>query len=84
MRVSPFEDRMRMHTLKRTGVLVLCLLATSCGAFSSSEAVVSRLPGTIPPGGKAPEIDGIDSSGTPLRLSEQRGKVVMLTFWHST
>lgn len=29
----------------------------------------------------APEIDALDTEGKPLRLSEQRGKVVLLSFW---
>ncbi len=33
------------------------------------------------PGKPAPEIDGVDSSGKPLRLSSYRGKVVVLVFW---
>ena len=30
----------------------------------------------------APEIEGLDQDGETLRLSEQRGKVVLLDFWH--
>lgn len=32
-------------------------------------------------GKPAPEIDGTDLDGRPMRLSEQRGKVVLLSFW---
>jgi thiol-disulfide isomerase/thioredoxin len=32
-------------------------------------------------GKPAPEIEGYDLDGKPLRLSDQRGRVVVLTFW---
>jgi len=31
----------------------------------------------------APDLSGVDSGGRPLRLSDQRGKVVVLLFWRS-
>jgi len=34
-------------------------------------------------GKPAPEIEGIDLDGQPLKLSDYRGKVVVLTFWWS-
>ena len=34
-------------------------------------------------GNPAPEIDGVDFSGKPLKLSDYRGKVVVLVFWGS-
>lgn len=34
-------------------------------------------------GKKAPEIAGEDLDGRPMRLSDYRGKVVVLSFWHS-
>lgn len=33
------------------------------------------------PGDLAPEIEGKDLDGTPFKLSDYRGKVVMLDFW---
>ena len=32
-------------------------------------------------GCKAPEIDGVDTDGVPFKLSDYRGKVVLLDFW---
>ena len=37
----------------------------------------------ITPGKPAPEIDGTDLNGKPLKLSDYRGKVVVLAFWGS-
>jgi peroxiredoxin len=34
-------------------------------------------------GKPAPEIDGLDTAGKPLKLSTYRGKVVVLVFWGS-
>jgi peroxiredoxin len=34
-------------------------------------------------GKPAPEIEGVDVDGKPLRLSDYRGKIVMLVFWGS-
>jgi hypothetical protein len=33
-------------------------------------------------GRTAPEIEGVDQEGTPFKLSDYRGKVVLLDFWH--
>ena len=35
-------------------------------------------------GSPAPEIDGLDIDGAPLRLSSYRGQVVLLVFWSTT
>ena len=35
------------------------------------------------PGKPAPEIDGVDLNGKPLKLADYRGKVVVLAFWGS-
>jgi cytochrome c biogenesis protein CcmG/thiol:disulfide interchange protein DsbE len=32
----------------------------------------------------APEIKGVDSEGKPLKLSDYRGKVVLVDFWFAT
>jgi RNA polymerase sigma-70 factor (ECF subfamily) len=35
-------------------------------------------------GKMAPEIEGVDLDGRPMKLSEHRGKVVLLSFWATT
>ncbi|TWT33040.1 M56 family metallopeptidase [Blastopirellula retiformator] len=37
----------------------------------------------LQPGSPAPEISGIDSDGKPLKLSDLKGKIVLLNFWGS-
>jgi len=51
-------------------------------------AAVIALPGCDPPpppgkqvGNQAPEIGGMDVDGKPVRLSDHRGKVVLVNFW---
>ena len=34
-------------------------------------------------GVEAPDIEGVDQLGEHFRLSDYRGKVVLLDFWHS-
>jgi cytochrome oxidase Cu insertion factor (SCO1/SenC/PrrC family) len=41
-------------------------------------------PVTAAVGSPAPEIDGIDTEGEKFKLSEFRGKVVLLDFWSTT
>jgi peroxiredoxin len=44
----------------------------------------SSQPGTAPTprvGNAAPEITGMDADGTAFKLSDYRGKVVLLDFW---
>jgi hypothetical protein len=47
------------------------------------------LPVRPPSGGRgvghiAPPLEGADADGAAVSLREQRGKVVLLTFWHSS
>jgi peroxiredoxin len=54
----------------------------------SAIAVLVALPGCDPPpppgkevGNLAPDITGVDVDGKPVRLSDYRGKVVLVNFW---
>ena len=51
-------------------VMVLALALSGCG--KSSVPAVGQV---------APEIEGEDIDGKPLKLSDYRGKVVVLNFW---
>jgi peroxiredoxin len=65
--------------------LVACLFAI---AFTMPGCGKTEPPAPAPPpdkglraGQPAPEIEGIDLDGSPITLSEFRGKVVALSFW---
>src|SRR5262249_1725131 len=75
----------RRHTMRPMIVLVLgCALAcTSCGRlFKRAEAPITLNSPRI--GAQAPETDGQDFAGTRFKLSDYRGKVVVVSFWAST
>ena len=63
----------------------LALLAVALGCATSGDTPLSsaraRLsPGVVPQDRPAPEITGTDFDGKPLKLSDYRGKVVLLDF----
>ena len=55
-------------------VFALALTLQSCARVEPGPAGPSV-------GVPAPEIDGTDLDGAPMRLSDYRGKVVVLSFW---
>jgi thiol-disulfide isomerase/thioredoxin len=57
-------------------VTVLILGVTSCDSANHSASVVGTAIGNT-----APEMAGLDADGKPLKLSDYRGKVVLLDFW---
>jgi hypothetical protein len=64
-----------MRTLV-TYVIPLCLAGLALiGCLTSSTGLSSGQP--------SPEIRGIDANNTTFRLSDYRGKVVLLDFWAS-
>lgn len=60
------------HTL-----LLACLLGSFLASLSNALLAAEE----IALGKPAPEIDGKDIDGKTFRLSDHRGKVVLLTFW---
>ena len=54
----------------------LPLALLSCNNANQSPPKVGVQVGNI-----APEMDGEDADGVPLKLSDYRGKVVLLDFW---
>jgi hypothetical protein len=60
-------------------LLALALGLQSCNRLGRQAA--EPPPRVIQAGQAAPDIEGIDLDGNPLKLSEQRGKVVALVFW---
>lgn len=65
-------------------VAVVVLAQTACDSGSSISVPKSDVTATLRQGFSAPDIEGTDLAGEPMKLSDFRGKVVMLEFWSST
>ncbi len=65
--------------------ITLALLFTMAGCAKNRDALRCPAPvdepGGLAVGTRAPEIAGEDIDGTAFRLSDYRGKVVLLDFW---
>lgn len=61
-------------------ILLLGGLLIGCGAMPSSRSS-RKATDVVAIGEPAPEIEGEDVDGQPMKLSDHRGKVVMLDFW---
>jgi cytochrome oxidase Cu insertion factor (SCO1/SenC/PrrC family) len=70
---------MVMSTLARTGPLLFLALTAGC----LREAGTGTEPTGLRVGRAAPEVEGIDADGRPFRLSDYRGRVVLLHFWRA-
>ena len=65
--------------------IVLAVIVLSQTACDSSVSVPkSGLTATLRQGYLAPDVEGSDLEGKPMKLSDFRGKVVVLEFWSST
>ena len=69
-----------MRSLSRVGLgaLLTAALLLSSGA---AQAQQRHLPTALAIGKVAPEISGVDVDGRKFKLSDYRGKVVVLDFW---
>ena len=72
-----------MRTFARFALLLaLGLAPAGCGKDNKPRPPAGAAPATgVRVGRQAPEIAGVDEEGRPLRLSDYRGKVVVLDFW---
>jgi cytochrome oxidase Cu insertion factor (SCO1/SenC/PrrC family) len=75
-----------MRSNARTSVGIAALLALTIGCTSwdnrsTAPRTAQGIPGVVAVGQPAPEITGEDVDGEPMKLSDYRGKVVMLDFW---
>jgi hypothetical protein len=71
-----------MASLRQSAPLLVLVLAAGC-MREGSPATEQRSP-ALAAGRPAPEIEGVDAQGRPFRLSDYRGKVVMLHFWRES
>lgn len=70
-----------MRNLPR-GVTLLVIGAALTGCLTNSTRPTRSTSNKPSSAGKpAPEISGFDSDGKPFKLSDYRGKVVLLDFW---
>lgn len=74
-----------MRSLMILGQMMLATAFTmpGCGREARNRAVPPPPPGP-PIGHLAPDIEGTDIDGVPFKLSDYRGKVVLLDFWYSS
>ena len=63
---------------------IIVLSQTACDSGSSVSVPQSDVTATLRKGFSAPDIEGTDLAGEPMKLSDFRGKVVVLEFWSST
>ncbi len=71
-----------MRPLTPLAPLALVLAAAAlagCNGFS-----LMSTSGRVTAGAPAPDVEGRDADGQAFRLSDYRGKVVLLAFWHNT
>ena len=70
-----------MTTLSRVGLAGLVLAAMLLSSRSALAQVKVYSPADLAIGKLAPEISGVDVDGRKFKLSDYRGKVVVLDFW---
>ncbi len=70
---------MEGRNMRASGPVVLAfVLFHGCGKELGPEA---KVPEGVALGLRAPEIDGVDADGLAFKLSDYRGRVVVLSFW---
>jgi hypothetical protein len=78
---------MRHSLLPVSVLLLLGMIVSGCAYWhgktpqEASPAVATLLPCPPNVGDQCREIDGEDIDGAPFKLSDYRGKVVLLDFW---
>jgi cytochrome oxidase Cu insertion factor (SCO1/SenC/PrrC family) len=72
-----------MASLTRGAPLLVLVLAAGC-MREGSPATEQPRPAAVRAGRPAPEIEGVDAQGRTFRLSDYRGKVVLLHFWRES
>lgn len=62
-------------------LLALLTMMPGCGRWRRERQMAACPSGCLAMGTAAPEIVGEDLDGAPFKLSDYRGKVVVLDFW---
>jgi len=77
---SLLEERV-MKTMSRVGLSALMTAALLLSSASAMAQAKKHSPADLAVGKLAPEISGVDVDGRKFKLSDYRGKVVVLDFW---
>ena len=70
-----------MRTMSRVGMAGLVMAALMLSSRSAVAQAKKHSPEDLAIGKLAPEISGVDVDGRKFKLSDYRGKVVVLDFW---
>ena len=70
-----------MRTMSRVGMAGLVMAALVLSSRSAVAQAKKHSPEDLAIGKLAPEISGVDVDGRKFKLSDYRGKVVVLDFW---
>ena len=70
-----------MKTMSRVGLSALMTAALLLSSVSAMAQAKKHSPADLAVGKLAPEISGVDVDGRKFKLSDYRGKVVVLDFW---
>ena len=70
-----------MRTMSRVGMAGLVMAALMLSSRSAVAQAKKHSPADLAIGKLAPEISGVDVDGRKFKLSDYRGKVVVLDFW---
>jgi len=70
-----------MKTISRVGLSALMTAALLLSSASAMAQAKKHAPADLAVGKLAPEISGVDVDGRKFKLSDYRGKVVVLDFW---
>jgi cytochrome oxidase Cu insertion factor (SCO1/SenC/PrrC family) len=60
------------------------VLVLAAGCMREGNPATEQRPAAAREGRPAPEVAGVDAEGRTLRLSDYRGKVVLLHFWRES
>lgn len=84
-RDNPMNSKMKFLAPMIAAVAMVVLAQTACDSGSSVSVPKSDFTATgLRKGYIAPDIEGTDLDGKPMKLSDFRGKAVVLEFWSST
>ncbi len=70
-----------MKTMSRVALSALMTAALLLSSASAMAQAKKHSPADLAVGKLAPEISGVDVDGRKFKLSDYRGKVVVLDFW---